>query len=170
MELDVAIDGLKQIDEAFTAMADPARVKKIVRKALKKGAKIEQAAMRARAPERPDLPSGTALPPGALKADITIGNTTDGENLAVIVGPGKYTRHAAGWVEYGHQMVVGGRRSVKNGKVTGKGHLVTVNGTTLSVVPAHPWIRPAYEESATAVTTAIVDSLTEDANDPKAKD
>jgi HK97 gp10 family phage protein len=171
MELEVKIDGLKEIDDAFAAMADPARVKKIVRKALNKGAKVEQAALRERAPERPDLPSGTALPPGALKADIVIGNTTDGDNLAVIVGPGKYTRHAAGWVEYGHQMVVGGRRKVgKNGNVTGKGRLVKVNGTELTQVPAHPFIRPAYEESASAVTSAIVESLSEDANDPKAKD
>ncbi len=166
----VHIDGLKELDEAFTRMADPARVKKIIRKALRKGAEVERAAIQERAPERPDLPSGTALPPGALKGDIEVHATTDGDNLAITIGPGKYTKHAAGWVEYGHQMVVGGKRRLdKKGRIRGNGRLVKVNGTTVSQVPAHPFIRPAFDATATAATDAIVESLTEDASDPQTK-
>lgn len=168
-EVSIQFEGLTELEQDLTAIGDEKRVKKIIRKALRAGGTVMQAAIEERAPERPELPSGTALPPGALRADINMVATTDEAGAtALSVGPGKYTKHVASWVEYGHMMVVGGRRSLKNGKVSGKGRLTTVNGTELTQVPAHPFIRPAYEASREAAAEAIIDSLHESVDDAKA--
>lgn len=150
---------ISELDEYLTEIADPVRLRKIERKALRKGAKVTQAAVQERAPVRPDLPSGTALPIGALAADIVIRSYTDGDGREVAsVQPGARTSHAAGWVEFGHQMVTGGRLTK-----TGKG-----NGKNVGFVPAHPFFRPAAEASAEAASAAIIESLSEDAVDQKA--
>lgn len=152
---------ISEVDQYFTEIADPARVKKITRKALRKGAQITRDAIAARAPERPDLPSGTALPIGALASDIVISSFTDNNGHEVAsVHPGKETSHAAGWVEFGHQMVRGGSLTLA-GK--GSGHRVGTHGMTSTFVPPHPFFRPAVEESQEAAAGAIVESLSADA-------
>jgi HK97 gp10 family phage protein len=126
-----------------------------IRKALRAGAAIEQAAIEERAPVN-DL-TGGSLPAGALRADITVRMTrSDQGNISAIVGPGKLTRHVADWVEYGHRMVTGGRsRKLANGKTKGPGQEV---GT----VPEHPFIRPAYEATAQEVANTIAEVLKEE--------
>jgi hypothetical protein len=90
---------ISDADHFFTMLADPVRVKKITRKALRKGAEITRDAIAVRAPERPDLPSGTALPIGALKNDIIIRSYTDDKGKEVAsVQPGALTDYAAGLV------------------------------------------------------------------------
>lgn len=167
--LTMHIEGLKDLDDVFTSMNDPERVKKIINKALRKGAVIGQAAIQERAPERPELPSGTALPVGALASDVVIKTTTDDEdNYAVSIQPGKYTAAVANMVEYGHRVVVGGRsKLLSNGTTKGPGHQKRDENGELQFVPPHAYIRPAFEETADAMTEAIVSSLTESASDPK---
>jgi HK97 gp10 family phage protein len=157
--IDIRVD-ISQCDAYFAEIADPVRVNKIVRKALRSGAMIVRDAVAARAPERPDLPSGTALPIGALKNDIVIRSyTNDKGEAAVSVQPGSLTNFAAAMVEYGHQMVLGGRLS-KDDK--GTGHRVGTHGMTTTFVPPHPFFRPAVEASEAAATEAISESLSED--------
>jgi Bacteriophage HK97-gp10, putative tail-component len=147
-------------DAYFADITDPVRVKKITRKALRSGAMVIRDAVAERAPERPDLPSGTALPIGALKNDIIIRSyTNDNGKEVASVQPGTMTDHVAAWVEYGHQQVAGGRLSV-SGK--GSGHRLGVHGMTSTFVPPHPFFRPAEEASEAAATEAITESLSED--------
>jgi HK97 gp10 family phage protein len=126
-----------------------------IRTALRAGAAIEQAAIEERAPVKDT--TGGSLPDGALAADITISMTrSDQGNIAAIVQPGKLTRHVANWVEYGHRLVHGGRsRLLANGKTRGP-------GTQIGTVPAHPFIRPAYEATADQVAKTIADVLADE--------
>lgn len=157
-DIRISVD-VSEFEGFCSTIGDPARVKAITRKALRKGAKITQAAIEERAPERPDLPSGTALPIGALAADIVVRSYTDADGREVAsVQPGALTDHVAGWVEFGHRMVRGGysRVNKKTGKTSGP-------GAEVGQVPAHPFFRPGAEESEEAAAAAIVDSLAEDA-------
>lgn len=157
-DIRITVDA-SELDGYLDAIADPARVKKITRKALRKGAQVTRAAIAERAPVRPDLPSGTALPMGALASDIIVRSYTDADGKEVAsVQPGEYTDHVAGFVEFGHRMVRGGYSRVdkKTGKT--KGH-----GKEVGQVPAHPFFRPGAEASEDAAAEAIVESLSEDA-------
>jgi HK97 gp10 family phage protein len=109
-----------------------AALKKAQRKALRAVGDIVKTAIVERAPERvSDTPSGTALAPGALKADIRVrvhiatDEKTATDTSRVTIGPGKATAHVARWVENGHA----------NPKAD-KGRKNT---------PAHPFIRPAAD-------------------------
>jgi HK97 gp10 family phage protein len=140
------------LEDLGTKAADRA-----IRKALKAGAAIEQAAIEERAPV--NVPGGGgSLPRGALAADITVTMTrSDQGNIAAIVQPGKLTRHVAEWVEYGHRQVHGGRSTkLANGKTRGP-------GVEIGNVPAHPFIRPAYEATAEEVANTIATVLAEEA-------
>jgi hypothetical protein len=139
-----------------------------IRKALRAGAAIEKDAIETLAPIRPVLPSGTALPPGALANDVTVSlkRSDEGEIIAV-VHPGKLTAHVASWVEYGHRQVRGGAsKLMADGSTKGDGVQIYVKPQKgqvgLGTVPAHPYIRPAYESSLQAVTEAIATTLAEE--------
>jgi HK97 gp10 family phage protein len=156
----VSITGLKELDQRLKEMGQ-AEAKKCIRKALKAGAVVVQAAIQERAPVRPDLPSSTALPVGALVNDIEIHGAVEGDNLAITIGPGSHTAHAARLVEYGHRMVTGGTsRLAKSGKYRGRGkEAASVNGVKGGQVPPHSFIRLAYEASRTEATDALVTTL-----------
>jgi len=116
------------------------------RKAVRAGAKVIQAAMIENTPvQAVRSASSNSLEPGALRDDIRTRTTLRDGVAEATVGPGKKTAHVAGWVEYGHRMVSGGTSKVlANGKTRGKGKVSTVD------VPPHPFLRPAFEESASA--------------------
>ncbi|MBB6144714.1 HK97 gp10 family phage protein [Silvibacterium bohemicum] len=152
--LTIDIQGLDQLQQRLTEMGTTA-ADRCVRTALRAGAIIEQSAIVARTPVRPELPSGTALPIGAMAADIVIRNTrSDQGNLAAIVGPDSLTRHVALWVTRGHRLIRGGRSRInkRTGKVSGPGQQV---GT----VEAHPFVTEAWEQSRQEVTSAIITTL-----------
>jgi HK97 gp10 family phage protein len=115
-------------------------LKKAQRKALKAVGKIVQDAIVARAPVRvDDTPSGNALAPGALKADIQVHVHIASDAKAatdissVTIEPGKATAHVALWVERGHA-----NPKAKKG---------------LTTTPAYPFIRPAQDSVEQAAVT-----------------
>lgn len=135
----VNITGLKELDRRLQEMGTQ-DAKRCIRKALNAGGTVMQEAIQAITPVRPDLPSGSALPVGAMVNDILISNYTADNNLAVLVGPGHRTAHAARWTEYGHEMVTRG------GKGAGQ-------------VPPHSFIRRGYESAREPAVEAIVTTL-----------
>lgn len=148
--------GLRELDEKLGELGDK-EAKRIINSALKASGLVFEAAVRSRAPVRPGGPSGTALPPGALKNDIGsyIGATDDGGRPlpAVIVRPGQFTRRVANWLEYGHRQVRGGySRLLATGKRRGPGR-------EIGAVPAHPFIRPAYEAVREEAAQMCCDAL-----------
>jgi hypothetical protein len=118
-------------------------VDRISQHALHAGAQVFLEALQDAAPERPDLPSGTALPVGALRDDLRsrVSRQEDGTYIARI-GPGPATRHVAGWVEFGHELS-GTEKRLIGGNLEGK------------FVKAHPWIRPVFEMSQEEAVAAV---------------
>ncbi len=115
---------------------------KAMRSALKAGARIEQHEIQANCPTRIDLPSGSALPVGALRSDVIIklsGKKVD--RPYAVVKFGKYTAHVARWVEDGHKIHYGGR--AQHGTDTGE-----------STKP-NPFVSRSFEASLGAVQEAI---------------
>jgi HK97 gp10 family phage protein len=127
----------------------------ILRKALRAGGEIVQAAVIDAAPVRTDgLGGGKTneknpawdLPPGALKSDIQlrVGRDRNSGGLFATIQPGKYTRFAAEMVEYGHAIYRGRK---------GKGN------KSLGSVPAHPFLRPAWDLSRDEAESVIKQTL-----------
>lgn len=128
------------------------------RKALRAGGKVIEKTMKARAPVLESRTAqSTALPPGAVRDGIRtyVHDGEDGEPEALI-GPAAKVEHVARWVEFGHRQVKGGYSKVlANGRTRGPGKAAEVD------VPAHPFLRPAYEESREAALAAEQASLAE---------
>lgn len=149
--ISITVEGLSELQAKLDALTQK-QADRCIRTALKAGAVFEQAAIVERAPVKDG--TGGYLPPGALKSDIVIRFMKDVQGaISVKVGPAKLTAHVARWVEYGHRIVQGGRnRILTSGKQKG-------NGIVTGEVPAHPFIRPAYEASRRQVITTICETL-----------
>jgi hypothetical protein len=154
-EFTSTIVGLKELDQKLTELKTTTG-RRILKKALLDGGKVFRLAIAERAPERPDLPHGDALTPGALRRDIELRFGFDPQGLpAAIIEPGRYTRHVARWVEYGHRLVRGGYSKIdRGGNVRGPGKVLN-----RANVPAYPFIRPGYESARAAAVAAFVVSL-----------
>jgi hypothetical protein len=143
---------MPQFSAMMTELAGPA-AERIARHAVRAGAQVVQAAITEAAPVRPDLPSGTALPPGALKNDIElhVAKEKDG-SISAYIEPGSRTMAAARWCEYGHRLVRGGS-SRRGAGMLGQGY--SGPGKVVGFVEAKPFIRPAWEASEAAAQDAI---------------
>jgi Bacteriophage HK97-gp10, putative tail-component len=151
----ITFEGVEGFNRMMTDLAGPA-VERIARRAVRAGGRVVQAAITEAAPERPALPSGTALPPGALKNDIEVhvAREKDG-SVSAYIEPGKLTMHVARWVEYGHRQVAGGYSRKTAEAVEGGNAIFSGPGQHVQDVPAHPFIRPAFEASELAAQDAI---------------
>jgi HK97 gp10 family phage protein len=159
----IEVKGLAEIQRRLDQLKNE-DAKRIMNRGLRAGAQVFKAAIEERAPERPNLPSGTALPPGALRRDVTIRTLKGDEKGGIVtVGPGMITNHAAHLVEFGHRQVRGGESTLlKNGKTRGP-------GKEISQVPAHPYERPAFEAAGNSAMDAVEASLKSDLDRINAK-
>jgi HK97 gp10 family phage protein len=127
----------------------------VVRQAARAGAGVILGAMQARAPERVDMPTAesTSLPPGAIKASLRISIAKMRAGLVTAkIGPTKKIKGLVAAVEYGHRLIKGGWSRVTAKRVAGPGKVI-------GHVPAHPFLRPAFDESASdaiAASAAVV--------------
>jgi len=126
---------------------------KIAKQGVAAGAAVIEQEMVMRAPILDaKTAESTALDPGTLKSDLRVKMLPiDREGYAAaLIGPGELSWHVAIWVEYGHRLVKGGySKIVKIGRNAGK---LRGPGREVSQVPAHPFLRPAFE---TAIDPAI---------------
>lgn len=129
------------------------------RKGVMAGARLIAEAMIARTPEQIEKQAGSnSLQPGEVKASIKVrSRTSRAGNPYALVGPtGKADGAArvAHLVEYGHRMVVGGKSRLNAvGKLVGSGKAKAED------VPPHPFLRPAYEESAKASQEVVAQTI-----------
>jgi hypothetical protein len=160
--ISITITGLDLVNSTLADLDLGGKLgEQIIRRGLRAGGELMQEAISAAAPVRTEPWSGKQknpawnLPPGALKSDITlrVGKNEETGGFSAWVQPGKYTRKVAGWVEYGHRSVRGGRymNFGKRGK-----------GVQVGETPAHPFIRPAYEATAAASFEAVRESILAD--------
>ena len=130
-------------------------------KAFQAGGEVLKEALEERTPVRHDSPSGTALAPGALKADIHITSGEDDHgDPAVSVGFGPVTQHVAHWVNDGHNEVAGGYRKedAETGEARGPGHAV-------KFVPGTHFITQAWESAQRDAIEAVIDTLKKETGD-----
>jgi HK97 gp10 family phage protein len=165
----IGIEGLAELEKTLTDLSTK-RADAAVRKALKAGAAIEQAAivehfLSRRKPK--EQHRGGLLPEGAIENDIVVKMSRDEDGgIIAIVGPDKYTKTVARLVEYGHRIVTGGynklNRATGKARGPGKVHAETVD--------ASPFIRPAFEESrqevANTMATVLAEEITKAASKP----
>ncbi len=150
--LEITFEGMPEFTRYMQDLAGPV-VERIARHAMRAGGRVIQAAITEDAPVRTDAWSGTALPPGALKSDITLKVVKEPDgSISAIIAPGARSRHVAKFVEYGHRLVKGGK-SRKRGGTLGQSYVGS--GGVVGEVPAHPFIRPAFERSEPAAQDAI---------------
>lgn len=149
--IEITFEGMPEFSRMMQDLAGPA-AERIIRHAVREGGRVVQAAITEAAPVRPDLPSGTALPPGALKNDIVVKvrKEPDG-SISAYIEPGSRTRYAAVLVEWGHRLVRGGRS--KRSGILGQSYVGP--GRVVGEVPAHPFVRPAFDASEAAAQDAI---------------
>lgn len=151
--LTVQMQGFAELDKLFADMGGPTG-EVVVRRGLRAGGNVMKAAIAANAPVRPDLPSGTALPPGALQSDITVTVSKDSDtSFSAWIEPGAQTRRVAIWVEWGHRLVRSGRLAAKRSRG---------NGKVVGDVAAHPYIRPAFDANEDLAVNAVSASIAED--------
>jgi HK97 gp10 family phage protein len=152
----VSIEGLSELQAKLSDLSDK-QAAAAVRKALKAGAAIVQAAIIERAPIKTEG-AGGLFREGALKSDIGVKMTKDAQgNALAIVGPDKYSVRLALWNELGHRIVTGGySKLLANGKTRGPGKVHSDS------VPARPFVRPAFEETQQEVAEVISTVLTEE--------
>jgi len=124
--------------------------------AVREGGKVFQLAMVERTPELTGkTPGSDSLAPGAMRADIKVRVVKDElGTAAAYIGPTKKTARVARWVEFGHRLVKGGYL-----KFTGSGMKMRGKGKQFGEVPAHPFLRPAYEASEQSAMEAVRESL-----------
>jgi hypothetical protein len=146
------LSGLKELDQRLAQLKGKT-ANRLIHDACMEGGKVLQAEVRLRAPVNATGQHGTSLPPGALKADIELAFGIVDRLPAAIVKPGRYTRHVARWLEYGHRLVRGGYS-----KITSSGSL-RGPGRESGAVRPYPFIRPAFETARTPATLAFVASL-----------
>lgn len=148
--MDLEVTGIERLQGRFKLLQERMR-EDVLRKAARAAGNVVKAEIEGLAPvlDRKAAKS-TALDPGTLKASIAVlGVKRDGDGVAVAtVGPKDEVAHVVRWVEFGHRLVRGGYSKVlPNGKTRGPGREV---GT----VRAHPFIRPAYENSSAEAAKA----------------
>lgn len=120
-------------------------VKEQATKAVRAGAQIIAKAMVQSAPVLDVKTSGSnSLEPGELKADIKARVFTEDGEVFALAGPGEGTAYAARFVEYGHRMVVGGPKTMRSDGKMRRSRASMIYGKD---IPAHPFLRPAYEAS-----------------------
>lgn len=110
-------------------------------KAVREGGRIVLEEMATRAPVLDHKTArSTAQEPGTLKGAIrmVVHGAKEGVAAEALVGPSKKYVFLARWVEYGHRLVKGGYS-----KITARGRRGP--GRDVGVVPAYPFLRPAWE-------------------------
>jgi hypothetical protein len=152
--VEMSCEGFEELRQRLSELATK-DANRILNKALRTGGLIFQGEEEERAPERPELPSGTALPPGALRRDVHV-RKLPGKKPIWIIGPGKYTSQAAHLVEFGHRIVQGGKNRLK------KYGIQVGPGNVTGQVPPHPYARPAFESAHQLVMDAITESIKAD--------
>ena len=146
----VQMQGFAELDKLFADMGGPTG-EVVVRRGLRAGGNLMKAAIAANAPVRPEGVSTTALPPGALQSDIQVHVAKESaDSFSAYIEPGAATRAVSRWVEFGHRLVRG--RTSKRG----------AKGQQIGDVPAHPYIRPAFDSNEDLAVNAINESIMED--------
>ncbi len=154
----ITVTGLSAMLAKLETLADSQVMNDAVRQALREGSTLLEQAIVEQAPVRADgrSPNGNALAPGAVRDDIAIYATNPRPGVvADVVTPGSKTRHVAGWVERGHDIVVGGRvRYNKAGKL-----LASSKGSVVGHTDPNRFLLRAWEATKDKIAATVRESV-----------
>jgi HK97 gp10 family phage protein len=157
--MSIELTGMKEMLAKMTEIREYVRTEG-ARKAVSAGGKVMKVAMVEKTPVLIERNVGSSsLEPGEIKRSIRVRVRMEDDEAVALIGPtgkdGEPAR-AAHLVEYGHRMVVGGEsRMDAAGIFVGPGHALEKD------VPAHPFLRPAFEESAAGAMEAVAKAFGE---------
>jgi len=151
----IEVIGIEDVQKFLTQLdADVQR--KVLQSALRAEGQVFKEAVEAAAPIK--IEPGGVLPDGALKADVILRVGTDEAGRpAAAVSFGSFTRRVAGWVEYGHRLIRRHSKGKIRLRVKGGGM-----GIQVGTVPAHPFIRPAFETSVAEANAAFAEKFSQE--------
>ena len=164
MTLDTSeFDGMAELLDRF-----PDDVQnKLMQDSLLAGAQVLELAVISKCPtkETPSTPKSTSARPGWLKGDIRLAKRQSGHGW--VIGAGPLMAYLLRWLERGHQLVKGGRIAWSGETIrrqNGREYIVTrsrrgTGGQVIGHVPAHPVLRPAFDEYAPTAVHAIAVEL-----------
>jgi hypothetical protein len=128
---------------------------KMLKQAVAAGAEVFMFGVMAKCPVDTDRATGESnqLKPGMLKADIRVAIGKTGRRC--FIGAGPTTAYVMRWLERGHLLVKGGTIAWTNGKRSRRGK----GGHVIGHVPAHPVLRPAFDQYNKAAVHAFAEEL-----------
>lgn len=144
--IEITTQGFAEVERSLDDLGQSLG-EQICRKALRAGGNLMKAAVAANAPVRPDLPSGTALPPGTLQSDITVTVAKDRnqqDSFSAWIEPGRESYHVCVFVEWGHRLVKGKKQ--------------------IGDVAAHPYWRPAFDSNQDLAFNAVAETIAAEVN------
>jgi HK97 gp10 family phage protein len=153
MSMSMKIAGIPEMQGKLKLMQQ-ATNEDATRRAVRAGSAAIREAMTAEAPVLDEWTAkSTALEPGTLKEGIRFSvRKLKGGVFRGIIGPRRGTRRAAHLVEYGHLLIKGGKLRIGPKGPVG-------DGKVIGHVPAHPFLRPAYESSWKLAIAAFAEVL-----------
>lgn len=155
--LSIDVQGVPELNSLLTELAGAA-AERAIAKGVIAAAEVFQEAITEAAPVRTETDRPTsALPPGKLKSSIQIRLLRPKNGtVRAFIEPSRETRHVARFVEFGHRLVKGDRSTKnKRGGYTG-------SGKQIGFVPAHPFVRPAFESSEGGALDAAIETTIEE--------
>jgi HK97 gp10 family phage protein len=156
------LSGMKELVANMTSLRQNVRGPG-ARKAVRSGGNVIKLAMVEDTPVLIEKSAGSnSLEPGEVKAGIRVRMTVEDDDVneaVALVGPtgkGGTIGKTAHLVEYGHRMVTGGKSKLDiAGNFRGGGKVHEQD------VPAHPFLRPAFERSAAGAMDAMAEAFGE---------
>lgn len=144
-------DGMAELLERFPEDLQ----NKLILDSLLPGAQVLQIGVIAKCPTRLDAVTekSTGAKPGWLKGDIRLAKKRSGTGW--LIGAGPLMAYLLRWLERGHRLVKGGTIAWSNGRKSRRGS----GGQVIGHVPAHPVLRPAFDEYVPQAVRAIAVEL-----------
>jgi hypothetical protein len=154
MPMSAKVTGFPELQGKARLLREAVR-DRIAKDAVKAGAAVILEAMLegARVAATAPTPESTAAAVGALRHGIraTSPRVDKLGFVSSLIGAAKRVAYLARWIEYGHRLVKGGKSRVG---LKGKYE----PGRQIGVVPAYPFLRPAYERTERASLDAFAET------------
>jgi len=152
MEFTFIIEGIDDLETLLDELPKEIDQRKVLRTALREGAKIIQIAAKGKCPVYSGPPRAD-VKPGELRDSINLRTRTRGGEVTVLIqtGAGDFIgdQFYGAFIEFGHHV----------GKRRGGGKYRRMINDLRQFVPAHPFLRPAFDENKDAVGRIIGEAI-----------
>jgi len=160
-EITIEVQGLDELGKKLDSLSQAIQTR-ILRHALQFGGEVFVPELVARAPINTegvtDATHTTRLVPGMLKFSMGVAiNMQAPQGPTAFIGSDKRARHVLNWIENGFNLTTHGRRT------KAKKNLATER-KIIRHIPAHPILRPVFDELYTEAVMAFSAAITDGIN------